>query len=38
MNWPFAATIAVVLLIVTAAVMLGYLRTMRSLARRSGHA
>jgi ABC-type spermidine/putrescine transport system permease subunit I len=38
MNWPFAASIAVVLLIVTAAVMLGYLRTMRSLARRSGHA
>jgi ABC-type spermidine/putrescine transport system permease subunit I len=38
MNWPFAASIAVVLLIVTAAVMLGYLRTMRSLARRSGQA
>jgi ABC-type spermidine/putrescine transport system permease subunit I len=38
MNWPFAASIAVVLLIVTAAVMLGYLRTMRRLARRSGHA
>ena len=38
MNWPFAASIAVVLLIVTAAVMLGYLRTMRGLARRSGQA
>jgi len=36
MNWPFAATIAVILLVVTAAVMLGYLRTMRGLARRSG--
>jgi putative spermidine/putrescine transport system permease protein len=35
MNWPFAATIAVILLVVTAAVMLGYLRTMRGLARRS---
>ena len=38
MNWPFAASIAVILLIVTAAVMLTYLRTMRSLARRSGQA
>jgi putative spermidine/putrescine transport system permease protein len=38
MNWPFAASIAVILLIVTAAVMLGYLRTMRGLARRSGRA
>ena len=38
MNWPFAASIAVVLLVVTAAVMLGYLRTMRGLARRSGQA
>jgi ABC-type spermidine/putrescine transport system permease subunit I len=38
MNWPFAASIAVVLLIVTAAVMLGYLRTMRGLARRSDQA
>jgi ABC-type spermidine/putrescine transport system permease subunit I len=38
MNWPFAASIAVILLIVTAAVMLGYLRTMRTLARRSGQA
>jgi ABC-type spermidine/putrescine transport system permease subunit I len=38
MNWPFAASIAVILLAVTAAVMLGYLRTMRSLARRSGQA
>ena len=38
MNWPFAASIAVILLIVTAAVMLGYLRTMRGLAHRSGQA
>jgi ABC-type spermidine/putrescine transport system permease subunit I len=38
MNWPFASSIAVILLIVTAAVMLGYLRTMRGLARRSGQA
>jgi putative spermidine/putrescine transport system permease protein len=38
MNWPFAASIAVVLLIVTAAVMMAYLRTMRALARRSGQA
>lgn len=34
MNWPFASSIAVVLLVFTAAVMLGYLRTMRALARR----
>jgi ABC-type spermidine/putrescine transport system permease subunit I len=34
MNWPFAASIAVVLLILTVAVMLGYLRTLRALSRR----
>jgi ABC-type spermidine/putrescine transport system permease subunit I len=38
MNWPFASSIAVILLAVTAAVMLAYLRTMRGLARRSGQA
>lgn len=36
MNWPFASAIAVVLLIVTGAVMATYLRTMRILARRVG--
>jgi ABC-type spermidine/putrescine transport system permease subunit I len=36
MNWPFASAIAVVLLIVTGAVMATYLRTMRVLARRVG--
>ena len=36
MNWPFAATIAVILLVFTGLVMTLYLRTMRGLARRSG--
>jgi len=36
MNWPFASSIAVVLLAFTGAVMVGYLRTMRALARRAG--
>jgi len=36
MNWPFASSIAVVLLVVTGAVMVTYLRTMRVLARRVG--
>ena len=38
MNWPFASSIAVVLLAFTAAVMTGYLRAMRALARRAGAA
>jgi len=38
MNWPFASSIAVVLLAFTVAVMVGYLRTMRALARRAGAA
>jgi ABC-type spermidine/putrescine transport system permease subunit I len=36
MNWPFASTIAVALLVFTVVVMTFYLRTMRALARRSG--
>jgi ABC-type spermidine/putrescine transport system permease subunit I len=36
MNWPFAASIAVVLLVFTVAVMLAYLRTLRTLSRRGG--
>ena len=36
MNWPFAASIAVVLLVFTVAVMVAYLRTLRALSRRSG--
>lgn len=38
MNWPFAASIAVVLLVFTVAVMLAYLRTLRALSRRGGAA
>lgn len=38
MNWPFASSIAVILLLVTGAVMIAYLRTMRGLARRAGRA
>jgi ABC-type spermidine/putrescine transport system permease subunit I len=38
MNWPFAASIAVVLLGLTVAVMLGYLRTLRALSHRGGTA
>jgi ABC-type spermidine/putrescine transport system permease subunit I len=38
MNWPFAASIAVVLLTFTVAVMLAYLRTLRALSRRGGAA
>jgi hypothetical protein len=38
MNWPFASSIAVILLLFTGAVMIVYLRTMRGLARRVGRA
>jgi ABC-type spermidine/putrescine transport system permease subunit I len=38
MNWPFASSIAVVLLVFTGVVMVSYLRTMRALARRAGRA
>ena len=38
MNWPFAASIAVVLLAFTVAVMVVYLRTVRALSRRGGAA
>lgn len=34
LNWPFAASIAVVLLVFTVAVMVAYLRTLRALSRR----
>lgn len=36
MNWPFAASIAVILLVFTVAVMVLYLRTLRALSRRGG--
>ncbi len=36
MNWPFASSLAIVLLCITGAVMIGYLRTMRSLSARGG--
>jgi ABC-type spermidine/putrescine transport system permease subunit I len=35
LNWPFASSIAVILLVFTGVVMLFYLRTMRALGRRS---
>jgi len=38
LNWPFAASIAVVLLVFTVAVMVAYLRTLRALSRRGGMA
>src|SRR6185436_20055982 len=38
MNWPFAASIAVILLAFTVAVMVVYLRTLRALSRRGGAA
>ena len=38
MNWPFASSLAIVLLCITGAVMIGYLRTMRSLSARGGMA
>ncbi|HXJ77194.1 MAG TPA: ABC transporter permease [Candidatus Methylomirabilis sp.] len=38
MNWPFASSLAVVLLCITGAVMVGYLRTMQRLTARGGMA
>lgn len=38
LNWPFAASIAVVLLVFTGAVMVGYLKALRALSRRGGAA
>ena len=38
MNWPFASSLAVVLLCITSAVMIGYLRTMQRLSARRGTA
>ena len=34
MNWPFASSLAIVLLCITGAVMIGYLRTMQRLTAR----
>src|SRR6185436_3811116 len=36
MNWPFASSLAFVLLCITGAVMIGYLRTMQRLTARGG--
>jgi ABC-type spermidine/putrescine transport system permease subunit I len=38
LNWPFAASIAVILLVFTVAVMVAYLRTLRALSRRGRRA
>ena len=38
MNWPFASSIAVVLLLLTGTVMITYLRAMRALTRQAGRA